>query len=195
MSASTVYYLVTTDITGPNTTIDIDHADLWTGSGNPNATCGTAANCNTFTIGFFNPTFDWNLQGGILTIKQNAAIQPITLGLYEGNTLLDSATVLPAGVTNQYLAVNFFFTNPDTLLSGHQYYMNLTSPASTAGNVQYFIKDNASAIQDINGAPLTAPAPPPPAGPVPEPGSLAIGMVLASAAVVGGLLRNPTRRN
>jgi len=165
--ASTIYYLVTTDITGAQTSIDADHSDLFDAT--PYANCPTA-NCNTIAIGFFDATFDWMFQGGIFTLKIGPnTVASITLSFYEdlaSDVLLDSITLTTSCCTQSFNPINFFFASPVQVLAGHDYYAVLSSPASIVGSAQYFIKDDEVSLRDIEGNPLTEP------DPIPEPGTM-----------------------
>jgi hypothetical protein len=153
-NAAGVYYLVT-DQSNANTTIDKDHMMMWTApdSGQGCLVTGNPTPCAGVSSPYFSPTFDWALGGGSFVIKDNGATGNITLSVYEGIVsgnptagltstlgLVDSVTLLPNQVTNQFTAIDFLFTNPVTLLSGHQYTVILSSATGGNGSNQYSIK-------------------------------------------------------
>ena len=145
-SAGPVYYLVTTQ-QGANTTIDADHLTQWFPS--TLAQSCIVQSCANVTVADFAPTFDWQLGGGNFTIKRGVTNQDsIILNIWDGvvsgtpgtltGTNVATVTLAAASVDTQFTSIDFLFTTPVTLLTGHKYVATLTSVASTSGADQYF---------------------------------------------------------
>jgi hypothetical protein len=167
-----IYYL-STDQTGAQTQIDIDHSSEW--------------------IITPNTTFDFG--GGRLTMKAGSSASVIVtfsvyLGVDNTGTLLGAVTLTNtefcAGLSNcsQFAVHNFDLDPAIQFAEGTTYFVSLTSPAADQQNVAYFIKDSASFFSEDGVTPLD-PEPvdfgPPPVSDVPEPTSLALmGLGLAA---------------
>ena len=122
------------------------------------------------------------------TIKQNNSNAPITLTLYDGATSVDTVTVSAASVSNSYTATNFDFSTPYQIVSGHKYYVTLTSSAAVNGDHQYDIKEPGSAqLADAKGSPLA------PVSNAPEPGTWGM-MAGGFALCVIGTRKRKTHR-
>ena len=159
LSATPVYYL-STDQTGAQTQIDVNHTSSW----------------------IMTPTVEFDFGGGLFTMKAGSnPTATVMFSLYEGTNaggvLLTSvvltSTQFCAQVSNcgTFAFHQFFFTTPVLLAPGTNYFVALTSLADDVQSKAYFIKNNVFFISDVNGNPIT----PPPVlfnNPVPEPRSL-----------------------
>ena len=138
--------------------------------------------CTEFSVSAFDATFNWELGGGNLDIKQNHAADDVTLALWDttvgatlvpmlsggpfinitGN-LVDMVTVPASAVPGTYATTTSFdFATPYTIQAGHSYIATLTS-STPSKSAAYKIKQIAAvSIQDANGNPLSdSPAPEP----------------------------------
>lgn len=115
----------------------------------------------------FTATSAWMLGGGDFTMKAgSSATANVMLALYRGNdatgTLIDKLTLtgttfctLHTGNCGTFNSTPLHFAAPDTLTSGLNYYLALTSDASNVQSQAYFIKDPGTVtIQDSTGTPL-----------------------------------------
>jgi hypothetical protein len=194
-------YYLTTGQSNANTTVDADHEMEWVNPGSTQDCLVT--NCQSFTVAAFTPTFNWDLGGGIFTIKVNGSpTDDIYFDLWDitdtavtgtpdalSGVLVAQASVSSGAVDNSYTATDFFFETPVTLQIGESYIATLTSNTATHGSQQYFIKGiDALNIQDSTtggGDSLSDPSNDP-AG-VPEPScwaTMAGGMLFVLTAVL-----------
>lgn len=122
----------------------------------------------------------------------------VALSLYQGNnatgTLIDSLTLtnsafctLHTGNCDSFNSTPFQFATPDTLTSGLNYYLALTSSSSDAQSQAYFIKDPGTVTtKDSTGAPLpnqTVTLSPSPVGISEPPSSAIVATLLAGLGV------------
>lgn len=159
------YTLVSTDITGAQTQIDIDHTSSWT----------------------FSPTVAWSLKGGTFVMKDGSqTAASLVLSLYEngGTTAVTSLTLTNADFHTQntsdqsFSDVSFFFDPLFTLNAGSSYTLKLTSTAVDAQSKAYFIKGNAWTFQDPNGGSI-------------DPGLLGDPITTDGLATTGGTTATP----
>jgi hypothetical protein len=168
-AASPIYYLAT-DQTGAQTQIDTAHTSSWV----------------------FTPSTDFNFAGGLFQMKAGgSAIADLGFVLYQGadttGTVLASVTLTEttfcAQVSNcgTFGFHQFFFSAAVPVLTGTQYFAQLTSGAVNTQSQAYFIKSDSSFVSDQNGTPIT----PSPIGALavtaPEPSN----MVLISLGLLG----------
>lgn len=169
-TAGPIYYFVTGQA-GTQTQLDINHTTSWS----------------------FTATSAWTLGGGDLTMKSGSSTSAnVVLSLYQGSssagTLLDRFTLtnaafctLHTGNCGSFSSTPFHFAVPDTLTTGLNYYMALTSDSNDVQSQAYFIKDPGTVtISDVTGTPLPNQTISSAAAPisVPEPPSLAIVVTL-----------------
>jgi len=157
--ADTTYFLFTGH-TDAQTQIDINHSSVWYNplGGQESPTITNAE----FLVTSFDATFDWNLGGAHLTIKDGShSSLGVTLSLYEctvlcdqpglpSYTLADSVFVADSSFTQQFSVVDFDFTTPFHIVNGNSYYATVTSTEVDTQNKAYFIKGaNNLTITDI----------------------------------------------
>lgn len=182
-SQGAVYYF-STDITGAQTQIDVNHTSLWVTT----------------------PGGNVDILGGIFTMKGGSnASADITFSLYSGNlnltqvataTALLSKTLTHSAFASQTANDGQFdfhafdvatSSSPFRLLGGQTYTAVLSSSANDVQSQAYFIKDSGLMyLRDPNN--LSAPALDPAL--VPEPSSLS----LVAAGVVGLMAVSRVRR-
>jgi hypothetical protein len=138
-SAAPVYYL-TTDQTGGQTQIDVNHTSTW----------------------LLDPNTDFSFAGGFLTMKAgNNASTSVTLSLYEGTddsglllgsvALTNSAFCSQVGNCGSFGSHAFLFGTPIALDSDVSYFAALTSNAPDVQSKAYFIKSTSFFMSDANG--------------------------------------------
>ena len=177
-AAAAPVYWVSTDQTGAQTQIDINHSSFWQ----------------------FIPTIEWELGGGLFEMKSgSASTADVLLRVYAGvndtGSLLDTVTLTntafcaQVGNCQQFGTHTFAFGTPVPLSIGQSYFVTLTSIALDTQSTAYFIKASQSTITDQNGTDID----PQPVGALvtsPEPGTL---LLLGIPLAVLFKLR-PTRR-
>ena len=143
--ANVVYYLNTTNSGAENTIDAVDAVQFFAPS--LSSTACLVATCTKFSVSAFDATFNWELGGGNLDIKQNHAADDVTLALWDttvgatlvpilsggpfinitGN-LVDMVTVPASAVPGTYATTTSFdFATPYTIQAGHSYIATLTS--------------------------------------------------------------------
>lgn len=135
------YYFVTTDHTGAQTQIDINHKSVWT----------------------FNPGEDFSFGGGIFVMKDggSAVVEDIVLTALDQNTGYSvSLTLTPTDFTQQFNSVYFLYPTPPepiTITAGHDWTISLTSQAQDHQSTAYFIKGFDQSAFYLGGKTTTDP--------------------------------------
>lgn len=161
------YYFLTTNQTGAQTQIDINHTSIWT----------------------FSPTVDFLFGGGIFEMKDGPhTTEPITLAVTSDGGFNQSVTLPNSSFGQQYVPVQFLFSTPFTISASHNWTITLSSGAPDQQSKAYFVKDNEGGF--YLGGDTEKPLDLAPAG-VPEPASWTL---LAGGALLAGISRLRRRR-
>lgn len=166
--AAPLYY-VSTDHTGSQSQIDVNHTSSW----------------------LLSPDVDFDLGGARLVMKSGQKTSDtVTFSIYAGTNASGSLLASVTQTNAQFCSVSgncsafqihLFPVVPVTLLAGQSYFATLTSAAPDTQTKAYFIKNGGFVIADINGAAL--PEPSMGGDETPEPGTWM--MILSAAALFG----------
>ena len=187
-SSAGVVLTVSTDQTGGNTQVDVEHTSLW------NFTIGTGI------------SFE-DIVGSFVLKPGNKVSESITFSLWSGFDMAGSLLAWDAKspldfqdskgkVDQQYMPYEFTLDNVN--IGPGQYSLSLTSPAADKGSDQYFIKGNADQLQfdkllvDLSSTPVI-PTPMPPVPPIQDPDpTLQTPVPTALDPVAAALVPEPT---